>query len=256
LTILSSPNSKYFDYLKDNIDRNQVMAYYEFNIDPNDIPYMKSKKDFISKVKSNEEWGLENPKFIVGVWFKKENYQRFYKQKDIAIGHYNNYTRKRSMDMDIMLPELNNKEVYSWSIYSINQAISQIREIIRHELGHFIQDVLLITNTNKTREENIASGRSTINYGVNSKRLTKDNQRDMTDWKDTAHHLRDIEFYPNIETNLNNIRQELKYYNKPKDRLKKFKEIISNYQIKNENLPKYKKMVNMLYKTLKKEGFF
>ena len=79
---------------------------------------------------------------------------------------------------------------------NINNAINQINEIIVHEVGHLVQELILIAKKNKYIEND--NKYENMFGGIPSKRLTSQNKEERLNKSDTPHSLMDVEFYTNL----------------------------------------------------------
>lgn len=79
---------------------------------------------------------------------------------------------------------------------SINNAINQVNEIIIHEVGHLVQELILIAKKNKYIEND--NKYENMFGGIPSKRLTSQNKEERLNKSDTSHSLMDVEFYTNL----------------------------------------------------------
>jgi hypothetical protein len=235
---------------------NSKVLWHEFEIKQKDIPYL-AKHEFLNF--RSDIRGLGNREFTalklnVAFWHKKEYFNNISRSgQEKASGHYIFYDKKPKTTMELALPEMSNN-MQEWSIYDIRDKLKIFETTIRHEFGHLMQDILTVSKTKKTTGEHLFSGNNKFQYGVNSKKISKENQRNI-DWGDTPHSLRDIEFYPNTETEFNILKNELKNI-EPRKRLEYFKNSVSKIKLRNTNPGKFKKLVSLLYNALKEEGYF
>lgn len=79
---------------------------------------------------------------------------------------------------------------------NINIAINQVNEIIVHEVGHLVQELILIAKKNRYIEND--NKYKNMFGGIPSKRLTSQNKEERLNKSDTPHSLMDVEFYTNL----------------------------------------------------------